>query len=379
MTYAWRHWGLPLLAGASLLVAEPAPQPAAKQDGAQAATPKREPEEQNNVLETLALLSPSAVILEVGELKLTKRDVQPLLRQLARRKLKSPQGETSPTEIRQTNKRLREHLERAAQRGLFLLEARAQQLQVTEEERTRYEAELEAALKASGKGITKKQFLQSFAKGDSTLAQLNYHDTLLLQKLGAQRQATLTVTEAEMKQMTAYLAAVNETMKRHNDSKRQNLEGARKEAKISTDAGFADITREISEGVEAKNGGELDYDFLRSELAEVNELKEFPYQVGETTPVLETSSCFRIMRVLRELPPKTGEQEPRYRCAQILAGKVPVRDLTDTKAIREEILVKKKRHDLRVYAAELSAKYPVRSVLFPAGVLPKLEPPSAKK
>lgn len=377
MRYAWRHWGLPLLAGASLLVAEPAPQPAETQTRSKAATPQ--PEQEPNVLETLVLLSPSAVILEVGEMKLTKRDVQPLLRQLARRKQNSPQGETPPSEIRQTNKRIREHLERAAQRGLFLLEARAQQLQVSDEERTRYEAELEAALKASGRGVTKEQFLKSFSKGDSTLAQLNYHDTLLLQKLGAQRLANLAVTDTEMKQMTAYLGTVNQTLKRHNDGKRQNLEGARKEAHINTDAGFADIAREISEGTEAKRGGELDYDFLRSELAEVNELKEFPYQVGETTPVLETSSCFRIMRVLRELPPKAGEREPRYRCAQILAGKVPVRDLTDTKAIREDILVRKKKHGLLVYAIELSAKYPVRSVLFPSGVLPKLEQPSAKK
>ena len=377
MRHAWRHWGLPLLAGASLLVAEPAPQPAETQTRSKAATPQ--PEQEPNVLETLVLLSPSTVILEVGEMKLTKRDVQPLLRQLARRKLKSPQGEASPTEIRQTNKRLREHLERVAQRGLFLLEARAQHLQVTDEERVRYEAELEAALKASPRGVTKEQFLKSFAKGDSTLTRLNYHDALLLQKLGAQRQANLTVTDDEMKQMTAYLAASNQMMKHHNDGKRQNLEGARKEAKINTDAGFADIARDISEGTEAKDGGTLDYDFLRSELAEVNELKAFPYQVGETTPVLETSSCFRIMRVLRELPPKTGEKEPRYRCAQILVGKVPVRDLTDTKAIREEILVKKRKHDLRVYAIELSAKYPVRSVLFPAGVLPKLEQPPAKK
>ena len=93
--------------------------------------------------------------------------------------------------------------------------------------------------------------------------------------------------------------------------------------------------------------------------------------------MLETSSCFRLMRVLRELPPKAGEQEPRYRCAQILVGKAQVRDLSDTQAIRQEILIKKMKHDLLVYAVELSAKYPVRSVLFPQGILPKLERPQS--
>ena len=375
VTYAWRHWGLPLLAVASLLVAEPAPQSAETQTGTKVATPQMESEP--NVLETLALLGPSTVILEVGNLKLTKREVQPLLRSLAQRKLTMLEEETSSSASNQVNRLFREHLEKTVQRGLFLLEAQAQNLQVTDEERRHYEAELETSLQASGQGITKEQFLKSFIQGNSTLTQLNYHDALRLQKLGALRQAKLTVTDAEMKQMTAYLTATNQMIQRLNDSKRENLEGARQEAKINTDAGFADIAREISEGIEAKNGGKLDYDFLRFELAEINELKTFPYQVGETTPVLETSSCFRLMRVLRELPPKAGEQEPRYRCAQILVGKAQVRDLSDTQAIRQEILIKKMKHDLLVYAVELSAKYPVRSVLFPQGILPKLERPQS--
>lgn len=358
MNLLWRRSLLAFLAGLTILNAEPAAPEAAVE----------------NLQEKLVLLSPNTVVLQVGEFKATRRDLTPLLRRLARDKSgKRRQGELSPQQIKQANKQIREHLQRLAQRGLFLLEARAQKLAVTAEERARYEAELEASLQNHPQRLTKEQFLKSLARDRSTLERLTFEDALLLQKLGEVRQAKLTVSAAEMQQMTAYLQAVNKTMQRHNEGKRLSLEGALKEDKIRTDAGFAEIAKELSEGTEARHGGELDYNFLRSELAEVNEIKEFPYQVGDTTPVLETASCYRIMRVLREVPPAKGEKEPRYRCAQILMGKVPVRDLKDTEAIKNEILVKKKQHDLLVYAIELSQKFPVQSVLFPNGVLPRLE------
>ena len=83
---------------------------------------------------------------------------------------------------------------------------------------------------------------------------------------------------------------------------------------------MAKNAKEVSEGTESARGGELDYDFDRDELAQALELPSFDWKVGETTPLLESSSSYRIMRVLRELPAEKEGIKPKIRVAQILIG-----------------------------------------------------------
>ena len=102
--------------------------------------------------------------------------------------------------------------------------------------------------------------------------------------------------------MKPQIKPVSTNIEKQNNIRREQVKALRQDPEITTAEGFAKCAKEYSEGVEGDKGGELDYDFTREELADNLDLKSFDWKVGETTPLLESSSSYRIMRVLRELP-----------------------------------------------------------------------------
>ena len=319
-------------------------------------------EEQGVDIAALAMfLKPTSAVLRVGTMEVTWKELQPWFKQLQAKSQQTPQ-DVSQEDMQ---KALRNHLVQLASRGLFLQEAKAMKLVVTEEDRKNYEAELASLLKARGQ--SKTEYMRSFSPVTSTLSRLTFDDTLLLIKLDKTQFANLELTDKEKEVAKYYLTSLNANIEKQNDARRDQVEALRKEPEITTAEGFAKLAKAYSEGVEGDNGGELNYDFTRQELADNLDLEKFEWKVGETTPLLETDSCYRIIRVLRDVPPAKEGEPPRLRIAQILFAKLATEPTTD-EYIRMKYLPNKKRAVLSDYAAKLSRKYPVSSVFFPNGL-----------
>ena len=331
----------------------------------QAAQPSEE-EQGMNIAALAMFLKPSNAVLRVGSMEVTWGELQPWFKQLQTKAHQTPQG-VSAEDMRQA---LRTHLVQLATRGLFLQEARAMKLAVTDEDRKNYEDELALLLKARKQ--SKSEYMRSFSPTVSTLSHLTFDDTLLLIKLDKTKFANLDLTDKEKEVARYYLTSINDNVERQNDVRREQVENLRQEPEITTAEGFAKLAKKYSEGVEGDNGGELDYDFTRQELADNLDLKTFEWKVGETTPLLETDSCYRIIRVLRDVPPAKEGEPPRLRVAQILFGKLATEPTTD-EYIRMKFLPNKKKAILNDYAIELTKKYPVSSVFFPNGLFEKTQ------
>ena len=329
----------------------------------QAAQPSEE--EQGVDIAALAMfLKPSTAVLHVGSMEVTWRELQPWFKQLQAKAQQTPQGASSE-DLRNA---LRAYLVQLATRGLFLQEAKAMKLAVTDEDRKNYETELALLLKARGQ--SKTEYMRSFSPTISMLSRLTFDDTLLLIKLDKTKFANLDLTDKEKEVARYYLKSINENVEQQNTIRRDQVEKLRQEPEITTAEGFAKLAKTYSEGVEGDNGGELDYDFTRQELADNLDLKTFEWKVGETTPLLETDSCYRIIRVLRDVPPEKEGEPPRIRIAQILFGKLATEPTTD-EYLRLKYLPNKKKAVLNDYALELSKKFPVSSVFFPNGLFEK--------
>ncbi|MBQ2334792.1 MAG: peptidylprolyl isomerase, partial [Victivallales bacterium] len=216
----------------------------------------------------------------------------------------------------------------------------------------------------------KDEYMRRFDVTVSRLSRMSLDDTLLVIKLDKEKFKDLALTDQEKAVCRQYLNTINNNVKRQNELHQQALAKLAEDPEVKTDEGFAKNAKEVSEGTESARGGELDYDFDRDELAQALELQSFDWKVGETTPLLESSSSYRIMRVLRELPVEKEGDKPKIRVAQILIGKLATQP-TDDEALRVKFLPNKKKNMLAAYAQELSKKYPVTTVFFPNGLWPK--------
>lgn len=333
-------------------------------------------EEEKDIIplsERIALLTPSTTALQIGEEKLAWRELQPMLAHSIRRFAKTK-------DAKELEKNTRKQLQNIAKRGVLYLEAKALNIEITEEERKAFEADLEANLQNNTQGMTKEKYIANFPAESKNILKLSFADNLKIIKLDQIKFSGLKITDKELELYIKYLQAVNEGIKTHNDKRKLSIEALRKDATIETAEGFEALAREYSEGKESDWGGEVKYDFTRKELAEVNEIDSFDWKEGETTPVLETETAFRIMRVLSVTPGKDGEPET-LRVAQILCGKIAKEDISDKAKLKSYMLSKKKEDAINKYTAELMKKYPVSSILFPDGLweTPKAQQPAPAK
>ena len=312
----------------------------------------------------MMFLKPESIVMKVGDMDVKWSEIQPWIR-LQQQKA---QRNNQTLDSKDLLKTLRAYLIQLASRGLFLQEAKSLGLTVTEENKKDFEHELEQILKLRKQD--KAEYMRRFDVPVSRLVKLSFDDTLLVIKLDKEKFKDLELTEQEKAVCRQYLNTINNNVNKQNEQHRQSLAKLADDPEIKTDDGFAKNAKEISEGTESARGGELDYDFERDELAKALELPAFDWKVGETTPMLESSSCYRIMRVLREVPPEKEGDKPKIRVAQILIGKLATQK-TDDETLRVKFLPNKKKNMLNVYAQELSKKYPVTTVFFPNGLWPK--------
>ena len=345
--------------------AAPAEPPAAVAKPQPPPPPPIPPEEQDVDLTSMMMfLKPDSVVMKVGTMDVKWSEVQPWIRFQQQK----AQRNNQTLDTKDLLKNLRLYLIQLASRGLFLQEAKALGLTVTEENKKDFEPELEQILKLRKQD--KEEYMRRFDVTVSRLSKLSLDDTLLVIKLDKEKFKDLTLTDQEKAVCRQYLNTINNNVKKQNDQRQQALAKLAEDPEVKTDEGFAKNAKEVSEGTESARGGELDYDFDRDELAQALELPSFDWKVGETTPLLESSSSYRIMRVLRELPVEKEGDKPKIRVAQILIGKLATQP-TDDEALRVKFLPNKKKNMLAAYAQELSKKYPVTTVFFPNGLWPK--------
>lgn len=323
------------------------------------------PDEQDvDIASMMMFLKPNSVVMKVGAMNVTWSEIQSWIHVQQQNAQRNNQT-LAPKEMQ---KAIRGYLIQLASRGLFLQEAKALGLTVTEENRKDYEHELERILKLRKQN--KEEYMRRFDVPVSKLSRLSLDDTLLIIKLDKEKFKDLDLTEQEKAVCRQYLNTINNNIDKQNEQRRQAIEKLAEAPEMKTDDGFAKNAKEFSEGSESARGGELDYDFDRDELAKALEFPSFDWKVGETTPLLESSTCYRIMRVLREIPAEKEGDKPKIRVAQILVGKLATQP-TDDKSLRVKFLPNKKKNMLAAYAQELSAKYPVSTVFFPNGLWPK--------
>ena len=314
-----------------------------------------------DLLEAIGLLRSNSVVLEVGDKKLAWLDVYPFISPVLRNNQKE-------SDRSRTEKIIHDFFQSVAARGLLLSEAESMGITVNDEERKEFEADLEKNLEGNDRGMTKEKFIASFNKKGSNMASLSFDDVLKLIKLDKIKFGDVAISDHELALYIRYLQAMNDAIKQKNDETKKHFASLLNIPDINTDDGFMNVAREYSEGRESDNGGVLDYDFTREDLAEINDLKSFDWKVGETTPVFETENDLRIMRILAAIPPEKKGEPEKYRVAQILHGKIALMDVKNKDAIRAEMLSKKKKKAIDDFVVALQSKFKVSSCLFPNGI-----------
>lgn len=310
----------------------------------------------------IAFMKPDTEVLRVGDMALRWQELQPLVKEMLQ-----PQRKTSSED--QTLK-LRKLLQRMALRGLYLLEVNARSVQVSEDERKANDELLEQGMQSNTSQISTEEVKKTFATDKSSLLNLTEEDAQRIVTFGTQFLDEISVSDDEIAQQMTATKAFRDILARQNDATRTLAQDLLKDPASQTDEGFARLAREHSEGIEAKNGGILAYDFSASELAEVNHLSQFELKPGQTSGLLETPSAFRVMRVLSAVPPKEPGAPGRLRVAQWLFKKHPEDEDSRRAEIRAQLLVAKQQRAVVDIGRSLQEKYGVTCVFFPDGLWP---------
>lgn len=328
-------------------------------------------EEQNDIpLSTvLMMMKPGTVVLNAGKLKATWKDIYPFVKRYLVKENKIAGKESNPEEeetLLRANLRMR--FQEIAQRAILLQEAEEAGIAVTDEERAAYEKELEEGLAGNNEGLTKDDVIAAIKSNAGGYLYPSYDETLKIQKFTKEKFKNLSVTKEEIQTYIMYKGAVNRALAKNNDNTREGINSLLQRPEINTDEGFAALAKEFSDGVEASWGGELKVDFTREELADINSIKSFTWNEGENTPVIETETAFRIMRVLKVNPPQGDQKEETLHVAQILNAKIAVENLEDKETIRKMLTTKKFKRTLDAFVQSQKEKYKLSSILFPEGI-----------
>ena len=315
---------------------------------------------------TIEKLQPDSVVLEIDGQTATWRDLFPHI-QNAVKELNNGRraNRTSPREA------IRSMMQKLAARRMFALEAKRLDLIPDDEARKKIESKIEENLLTDKRNRFKTlaQYAASLELMGHNLLNASLDDIINIMYLNGKLFDDIQITEHELDLYIRYKKAVNKGIDTLNVQKRNAMNKLAQDPSLQTDEGFKKLAREYSEGVEAAWGGELRYDFTRKELAEVNEIKEFNWKAGEVTPVLETGSAMRIMRVLRNLPKETPQSPEKLRVAQILVGKLgDSENLNDKEGIKTRLIPQKQKALIEEYIYQMSQRYKVKTLLFPEGL-----------
>ncbi|MBP5638646.1 MAG: hypothetical protein J6X55_04155 [Victivallales bacterium] len=145
------------------------------------------------------------------------------------------------------------------------------------------------------------------------------------------------VPEEYVERAKAQLKQLHDIFGKQADQERQAFMDLANNEDLYTDEGFARLAREHSDGVEAERGGLSAEPYTRSQIEAANFDQPFHTGVGETSPLIETPTSLRYIRVLEALPTTMPGEPTKYRIAQILYSKRAMDELPDEEAIRKDL------------------------------------------
>jgi hypothetical protein len=314
---------------------------------------KEEAEEEMN---EMASLAPSDTALQVGDLTITWGQLLSFMKK---------QYHVDFNKDRQLASYLTKIVvKKMLYRELMLEDARSRGVEVSKEDEEHYLKMLaEAAEKEDGQK-TLERFLSEFPKETSNPLEISYGDMLKLAKYNDTLVKDIVITEEELEAELVRVRQADVQAKKDNEEVKQKLGELLDLPEMQTDEGFAGLARTYSDGTEAARGGYLGY-FTRQQAAEGNELEEFPWNAGEVTPVIETSTGFRIMRVMDVISDEGGE---KLKLAQILQEKRPLNNIQTLADLRPLYLKRKQQELLNARAKELVKAASYSCPLFPKGL-----------
>ena len=203
-------------------------------------------------------------------------------------------------------------------RSLVLREkARQAGAVVTEEERKSFEERWSK----THKDRSFAAYLSQFPEKSRHRLQLSREDMYLLLKYtdklleNVEIPADVMAAQKQKSRQMYSAFAVQEAQRK------KDFEQLANRPEINTDEGFAALAKEFSEGVDADNGGVLKELLTRKELSEMNFDQPFMTPLGETSPLIETPTGIRFIRVLEVIAPEQTGGEERLKIAQIFLPK----------------------------------------------------------
>ena len=263
------------------------------------------------------------------------------------------------TEVQQ--KAVRVALYRLVRQQLLLREARSENLAVTEYDRQAFAKHWEE----QNPGRNFRQYLDGLPVTAATPLSPSRDDIFLLYKWGNLQLAEITVPEEVVQQGLRQVKQVEKTFGQQAEKERAAFAALADQFDLYTDAGFAKLAREHSEGGEASRGGVIDTPMTRAEIAAANFDQPFTTPVGETSALIDTPTSLRFIRVLEELPATMPGEPARLRIAQILYAKKELDNLPTEEQIRTDLKYQAQEKFIGEKLAGFGEKYHFSCPLFP--------------
>ena len=203
-------------------------------------------------------------------------------------------------------------------RSQILLEkAKKEEADVTDEERKAFEERWDL----THKDRSFAEYLSQFPEKTKHRLQLNREEMYLLLKYTDKLLENVEVPAGILAEQKQKARQMHSAFDIQEAQRKKDFEQLATRPEINTDEGFAALAKEFSEGVDADKGGVLDELLTRKELSEMNFDQPFTAQLGETSPLIETPTGIRFIRVLEVLAPEQVGGEERLKIAQIFLPK----------------------------------------------------------
>lgn len=264
--------------------------------------------------------------------------------------------------------RVRNYIDSLIRRVITLHEARQQNMVLTTTERADYYMKYKKELEYAKVKEPFQEFIKKFPRETVSLFDPCFDDLLLIAKFNEVLVADVTATDAEIEEKMNRNNSGMLAVKKFNEQMRADMNALAANPAIKTDEGFAKLAREHSEGTEAKNGGMMGV-FPRSVIASACGVEEFNYQAGETTPLLETQSAFRFVRVHEVIPPEKEGEDDKLRISQILKAHFPEQKKMTMQQARTAVLRERHIETIKNFGKRQLPDSKFACPLFPKGVL----------
>ncbi|MCQ2396836.1 MAG: hypothetical protein MJ106_03965, partial [Lentisphaeria bacterium] len=199
----------------------------------------------------------------------------------------------------------------------FAKEAKLANQEITEDEKQEFAKRW--SLAHSGKSID--NYLSRIPVVSTNRLKLDRNEVFLLLKYTDGLIKEIQVPEDMLRSTVARLNQLRGAFESEMAQRRKDFESIASKPDLNTDEGFARLAKELSDGIEADNGGVIDGLMTRKEIAECNFGQPFTTELGETSPMIETPTSLRYVRVLEVIPPEQAGGDEQLKVAQILFTK----------------------------------------------------------